>query len=198
MKIRLSLCSGVILLLIFNAVSTPAAAQDSWQLLLVALERGYRPMLEELPQLAAALADAPDEVLVAWDRQGNFLFHAVGDSHTVSLPRSVVRQLEGSVVIHNHPRGLPPSPRDFDTVVRYRLRRLYVTARVDGVVSLIDVDRGAAMMWSRRGGIPSTQARWRPVVATTSDLAIEGSVVLAARLAYRLLGAGLKSGETRR
>lgn len=178
-------------LVLFSAIPSSAAPPAPWAPLHFALERGYQPELAELPQLAMALADSPSEVLIAWDRHGRFLFHAVGDRHRVQLPRSVVRQLEGSVVIHNHPRGLPPSPRDVDTVLRYRLRRLYVAARIDGVVSLIDIGSGEALRWSRQGGFPPTQARWRPVVTTASELAIEEPVVRAARFAYSLLGAWL-------
>lgn len=88
-------------LLILAAISSSAGAQTQWASLTVALEEGYRPGIEELPRLAAALASAPQEVLVAWDRRGRFLFHAAGDGHMVRIPRSLARRLEGSTVIHN-------------------------------------------------------------------------------------------------
>ncbi|MGH9382271.1 MAG: hypothetical protein ACRD2Z_16925 [Thermoanaerobaculia bacterium] len=157
----------------------------------MALERGHRPGLEELPQLAAALADAPEEVFIAWDRQGRFLFHTVGNSHQVQIPRGLLQRLEGSVVIHNHPRGLPPSPQDLDTVLRYGLQRLYVAARTDGVVSLTDISHDEAMQRSRQGGLPLTYPEWRPVVETAPALVIEGPVAIAVQVAYGLLGAWL-------
>lgn len=182
---------ALLLLFLFSAIPSTAVAQALWPSLLVALERGYRPGIEELPQLAAALADAPEEVLIAWDRQGRLLLHSVGDSHEVGVPRSRVRELEGSVVIHNHPRGLPPSARDLDTVLRYGLRRLYVVARIEGVVSLTEINQGEAMRQLRQGGVPDTYPSWRPVAATASAVVVEGPVVIAVQVAYSLLGAWL-------
>lgn len=182
---------ALILLLTFNAISASAATREPWPALVAALERGYRPGIEELPRLAAALADAPDEVLIAWDRQGRFLLHAVGNSHEVTLPRDLARELKGSVAIHNHPGGLPPSPRDLDTVLRYRLRRLYVAARVNGVVSLTDIGRAEAMQGLPVGGVSQALIVWRPVVEPPPALPIQGPETVASQIAYSLLGAWL-------
>lgn len=179
---------ATILLLICNGIAA-YATQASWPSLLVALERGYRPGLEELPQVATALADAPEEVLIAWDQQGRFLFHVVGSNHDVRIGRSLVRQLQNSIVIHNHPRGYPPSPRDLDTVLRSGLRRLYVVARIDGVVSLIDVSRGDALRrWHQGGGFPDARPAWRPVAATAASNSTARPAAVAAEVAYSLLG----------
>lgn len=159
--------------------------------MLVAIEHGDRPGIEELPSLAAALADAPEEVLIAWNRQGRFQFHAVGDSHEVRLSRSLVRELNHSTVLHNHPEGLPPSRRDLDTVLRYRLLRLYVTARIDGVISLTEISRSEAMRRLGQGRPPETQPMRRPVAASAPAPVIEGPVVVAADVADSLLGAWL-------
>lgn len=153
----------------------------------MALERGYRPGIQELPRLAVALADAPEEVLIAWDRQGRFLFHAVGDEHAVYLPRRLTRKFNGGVLIHNHPSGLPPSLRDLDTVLRHGLRRLYVTARIEGIVSLIDVDGGEALLWSR-GRPTARRLVWRPVVEASPPIVVEEPAAVAARVAHGLLG----------
>lgn len=167
------------------------AAPAPWVSLLVALERGHRPGIEELPQLAAVLADAPEEVLIVWDRQGRFLFHAVGDSQTVRIPRPSLDVLEGSVAIHNHPSGSPPSLRDLDTVLRYRLARMYVAARVEGVISLTDIDHDEAVQrWRPSGPLP-IQPTWRPVTASAAPLAIGGPAVVAARIAHGVFGAWL-------
>lgn len=178
---------AVILLFACNAMSSSAAARAPWVSLLVALERGYRPGIEELPRLAAAMADAPEEVLIAWDRQGRFLFHAVGNNYEVKIPHSLTRKLKGSVLIHNHPRGFPPSARDLDTALRYGLRRSYVTARIRGVVSLTDLDVGEALRRSR-GRVAVMQPAWRPVVEVAPPVAVQGPVVVAAQVAYGLLG----------
>lgn len=171
--------------------SSFAAMPPLWPSLLVALDRGYQPGLAELPQLATALADAPEEVVIAWDRRGRFLLHEVGSRHTVQITRSQSRQLTDGVVIHNHPRGFPPSPRDFSTVVRYGLRRMYVAARIGGVVSLTDISREQAIQWAHRGGFPRSQPAWRPVVEAAPAVMIEGPVVVAAQVAHSLLGAWL-------
>lgn len=179
---------AVILLFACNAIPSSAAARAPWVSLLVALERGYRPGIEELPRLAAAMADAPEEVLIAWDRQGRFLFHAVGNNHEVKIPRSLTRKLKDSVVIHNHPRGFPPSARDLDTALRYGLRRLYVTTRIRGVVSLTDLGGGEALRRRSQGRVAVMQPAWRPVVEVAPPVAVEGPVVVAAQVAYGLLG----------
>lgn len=190
MKRTSSSYGAVMLLFAFNVSSSLAATRAPWLSLLMALDRGYRPGIEELHQLAAVLADAPREVLIAWDRQGQFLFHAVGESHRVPIRRSLAQKLKGSVVIHNHPNGLPPSRLDLDTVRRYGLRRLYVTARIDGVISLTDLNDVEALRQSQGRNLVRRSA-WRPVVATTPSFDIEGTDVLATQIAYSLLGAWL-------
>lgn len=178
--------------LALGADSSSAATPPLWPSLLVALDRGYQPGLDELPELATALADAPEEVVIAWDRRGRFLLHEVGNRHTVQITRSQSRQLPGGVVIHNHPRGFPPSSRDFSTVLRYRLRRMYVAARIDGVVSLTDIRREQAIQRAHGGGVPPPQPTWRPVVEAAPAIIIEeGPVVAAAQVAHSLLGAWL-------
>lgn len=185
-------CIAAILLCALAMIASSAAqAQALWPALLAALDRDYRPGIEELAPLAAVLADAPEEVLIAWDRRGRFLFHAVGDSHQVWIPRRLTPRLEGSVLIHNHPSGLPPSPHDLDTVRRYRLRRLYVAARVDGVVSLTDIGRGEAVQKLLEGGSSGTRVVWRPVVEAPPALVVATPDVIASRIAYSLLGAWL-------
>lgn len=171
--------------------SSSAATPPLWPSLLVALDRGYQPGLDELPQLATALADAPEEVVIAWDRRGRFLLHQVGSRHTVQITRSQSRQLTDGVVMHNHLRGFPPSPRDFSTVLRYRLRRMYVAARIGGVVSLTDISHEQAMRRSHEGDFPYSQTTWRPVVEAAPAVTIEGPVVIAAQVAHNLLGAWL-------
>lgn len=194
MPARISITLKVLLTLGALALgvdSSSAATPPLWPSLLVALERGYQPGLDELPQLATALADAPEEVLIAWDRRGRFLLHEVGSRHTVQITRSQSRQLTDGVVIHNHPRGFPPSPRDFSSVLRYRLRRMYVAARVGGVVSLTDISREQAIQRAHQGGFPPSQPAWRPVVEAAPAVTIEGPVVAAAQVAHGLLGAWL-------
>lgn len=172
--------------------SSSAAPRVPWLAALVALERGYQPGIEELRRLAVALADAPSEVFIAWDRQGRFLFYAVGNPHRVQIPRSLLPKLDGSVAIHNHLHRVSPSPRDLDTVLRYGLRRLHVVARIDGVVSLTDISRTEAVKGSRHGGgLPAGYLAWQPVAATAPPPVVEEPTVVAAQVSYRLLGAWL-------
>lgn len=164
----------------------------SWQSLLMALERGCRPGLDELPQLAAALADAPKEVLIVWDQQGQFLFDALGDTHSVWIPRDRVRELEGSVMLHNHPSGLPHSPRDLETVLCYGLQRSYVATRVNDEISLTGVGWAeAATQQATHDRLGCRPPRSRRVIKTAPALATERTAVVAAQIADTLLGASL-------
>lgn len=76
-------------------------------------------------------------------------------------------------------------------MLRYRLRRMYVAARIGGVVSLTDISREQAMQRSHRGDFSPSQTAWRPVVEAAPAVVIEGPVVAAAQVAHSLLGAWL-------
>lgn len=153
---------------------------------LIALEHGYQPGLDELPAVAATLADAADEVLIVWDHQGVFLTYVVGDNHGVRIPREMARQLKGSVAIHNHPRGMPPSVRDTETVLRYGMQRLYVVTRVDDVIALARIDKRTGFR-SHQGFKPS----WDPIDPVDALVIPESPRVVAAQLAYGFLGDSL-------
>ncbi|HVR30171.1 MAG TPA: hypothetical protein VMS86_11635 [Thermoanaerobaculia bacterium] len=157
----------------------------------MAIEAGHRPTLDELPAIAAALADSPKEILLAFDRDGRFLLHAVGSGHQVGLAKSALRSLEGAVLIHNHPRGTPPSAVDYDTARRYRLRLHYVVARVEGVVSLAEIGQDAIQRWVRFGDRSISEAHWRPLEPAPPPAWAASAGSAVAEAAHGLLGAWL-------
>ena len=74
-----------------------------------------------------SIVGGKNQVVGAFDSQGNLLFSRDGDSDGVGkLSDTEKEQLKGSTLTHNHPGNKNLSPQDLQTAVTYNLKEIRV------------------------------------------------------------------------
>lgn len=178
------------------SAGSSAPATTAWNSLRAALDDGFRPALESLPQLVGAIADLPYEVLLVFDREGQFIFYAEGERHQVDIPRRRITQLRGGTLLHNHPSATPPSGVDYKTLCRHALRESIVAARVEGIVVQARIAlRGEGLHTALRrceaGTTSTVHAPWTPVAFEPERTWAAEPRDRLAQVAYGMLGSWL-------
>lgn len=178
------------------SAGSSAAATTAWKSLRAALDDGFRPPLESLPELVGAIADLPYEVLLVFDREGQFIFYVEGERHRVHLPRRRAIQLRGGTLLHNHPGATPPSGIDCKTLRRYALRESIVAARVEGIVvqtriSLRGEGSYATLRHCTSETTSATHTSWTPVAVEPGRTWAAEPRDRLAQVAYGMLGSWL-------